>query len=858
MKQNSIFIILIILILFSMISYANTVEHCFRIDIKRNVNSNIYSSEAVCVGADNCGGYDYIFVPGSKYGITEIGKFTYACQNGAGSSLKEFVIMKNLTKNTILGTNSPTNKPGNSTARYCKKNNNICYLSNGKPIPQWPSCSSSSSKIGTGINNEIYYTFNQNDLGENIITTEYPRLPITGASINSMSYNTLNTKKILVANPSFLVLGQGPKVLNATFENTGNYTQEVIFTLLNKSFFENTLVDYNIVCDNPKVTCTIDNSYKNQNFKIKPGNAMIIRGEITIAVEELPLQFTTKLDIEYSAKGIKDCPGTNNGNDMNCNISSHPTVFQIGKLDQQDFQVELIGSSTQTACVGPGGLLGQTGENVTPKINIEFGGGIGEDGKRIQIDECDVKKILDTTEDGRYDSFDTLNENYVYCSQKEFLIELARKIERIAEIKQEIVEIGFTPQLQEQLSKLRIEEANLRSFEAYIREQNFDNESISESIDELNLELFENIGLGPAFTTDNDLLQDRLSSLFNGSEFNTISATEGKYRITIDLNDLVEEGLVDTGTGSGVNLLFPTLNESELNQNLKILLKLEKISNPEFDWFFYKQGNEDISDNFMNIITNADADLTNMRKRGVVLEYFDSEKINNDDYTGNIFVTYAVPAFVKIKGDSQGDTNVSFIVSGDVQTGYGNNDYNSFTLWSGFASTLGEGCSSILNPTGKDPLPFRLPDVRNNILGGTGISFMIEDYAQVTPNSEMFLETVFYLPMKPDYSTGQTANINWSEKDLFFTKSGVCTNPCQINPTLTNYKIDNSPKGLLQNIFDNIKDGNICIHNNITAQGNNWSMFWNQEKILQDLTEAKINALTNSEATECELTVKVS
>jgi hypothetical protein len=64
-------------------------------------------------------------------------------------------------------------------------------------------------------------------------------------------------------------------------------------------------------------------------------------------------------------------------------------------------------------------------------------------------------------------------------------------------------------------------------------------------------------------------------------------------------------------------------------------------------------------------------------------------------------------------------------------------------------------------------------------------------------------------------------------------------------------------------VFDKIADEEICVFNEITPGSSKWIMFWNQQKILEDLGTAKTTAIAASQSAgtnvkECGLTTRVS
>ena len=325
---------------------------------------------------------------------------------------------------------------------------------------------------------------------------------------------------------------------------------------------------------------------------------------------------------------------------------------------------------------------------------------------------------------------------------------------------------------------------------------------------------------------------DRLESLLTNITYSPEDAllSPGKYNVTIDMNELADEGLYEGSQLYGASdILFPN---GYLNPTLQIVVSFNPISDPEYDWFFYRE--EDIGDSTVENRINWDFFKTNVQNRGVVLEF--------SDYNGDVnamYPMYAVPMFVKITSDETGDTNTEFSISGGVANAY-SDDQHAFSVWSGFAGTLGDGCSDITDED--EPLPFRLPDTRQTVKTMTsGIhEFKFEEYEGVLPNEEVFLETIMYVPMASQNS-GQLFSLYFN-KDMAYTKAGAHTGtgPLSISDDLTDYKLDQMDgTPVLKKIFEKIESKEICVYLDIRAAGKEWMMYWNTEKISEDLADVK-------------------
>jgi len=818
MKYITLFILIIIL-LSGLVFAADETSHCWRQDISRvttEYTSPTGFDETSGQFTTNSSDYDYIVQPGTKYIFNGIQVHTWECDNGAAVDHKDFAVIWDRFEGQILKTNrGGLLGPQLVNTPACIKNNNYCYLEDGQYYPAKNTCSSGGS-IGQGVDESIDYTFTPDDMGEHILTAEIAAIsPASDDPYNSkILYKAIpdSRTKIFVGNPSLLVFGPEQEIIQGTYTSEGEIELFLLYTIMNRSFFDSRIIDYNVICPSG-ITCVPDNTYK--TYPIKAETEITIPVSVRISNTEAPKEIAINMELEFMAEDIADCDPNADGN--YCHTQAQPTKIKLGLLDQQDFQVKSIDTADSDSCVGLDGIVGVTGEEYAPKVNLEFGGGTDP---LISIDECDKNDINKNP-----------NPDGVYCSQLEFIVELAEKINTIAKLRENIQELESVGKYAE-ADVLRQEENKYNSFSSYLRAQDFSNAlaSISTSNDYF----LTATGLQtwwPAIEQKTYL--EKLYNVNNGVEFvkrdgEIIEGTDidaGLYTVRIDMNEMAE---VTTS-----NYLF---NVGILNPSIDIKVILEKESSPKLDWFFYNEGyTDDFEEAFREIgtQTTTNAYSTNVLNRGEIITFDEtSGDINNTSFSQ----TYAYPLFVIVNGDANGDTNTLITLKDTVEEPTMNFvGKENLSYWTGFASSKGDGCETIALDSQSNFLPYRVPD-----FGITDTQFYMADtmhnLEKVVPNSKMLLSTVFYLP----YTNRSTRKLDFeTPMPLYHTAASCSTPPCNLSlqESMSTYKADN-----LNTIFDEIRNENICVYKSIgTLQEKRWSIFWNEQKILTDL-----NALAQS------------
>jgi hypothetical protein len=542
---------------------------------------------------------------------------------------------------------------------------------------------------------------------------------------------------------------------------------------------------------------------------------MIISTKAKISKSSLPTSFTITLDVNYSPKNFIGNPACT----QYYSTSSLPATIKLGLLDSQDFQVKLKSDYDQFYCIGENGMIGQTGEAYAPRVNLTFGGATGSE-DQIDIFECDPK-----------DANTLNNSDWVYCSQKEFLVELAEKIGQIALIKEEIANIlPGDPQKAQKKQDLELLASKFANFQAALRTQSLSSTDINTSINYIynNRTLFTNSGLNKYFNCGNiDCSLTKLNNLYknNGVEFNISSLSAGLYQLNIDMNSLTDY--------TSTNYLFTT--DNQLNPNLDIKVTITPVAPPTFDWFFYEYGDIDITNSSVQYIESANNDyyLTNVTKRGVALEFIESA--NQHDFNdAKVYKTYAVPLFTRIVDrNGIGDTNIS--INSNV-------DHDTFTYWTGFASTKGSGCETTALGSADTFLPYRMPDTKKQY-SGTQAVFYIPELNNLAQNSKMYLETALFLPIGKTMSL--TSPVRIYDKNSSRYCDGNLQNPCQYT---INSSVQSSSFNNLQELFNGIKSEYLCVYQGVSNGKGEWTVFWNQQQLYKDLNASKA---TITDANQC-------
>jgi hypothetical protein len=847
--NNKILLIVLVLILFSIPLISAATTHCGRVDASRSANpSFIITGQASVESYQNQ--YKYLIPLSSIINISGFGSYVFQCDDGASwASLNYFAIF-DTTTNSIIATNVPGNGgPAGSGGGMCVDSSGaFCYILNGQYYPAYGTCDASPSySQGYGTLDPLLIPMTESWLGAHSIDIKLGTIAPTGVASNSplITYrSTLSTPiTFYVGQPSLLVFSQ-QKLGRLNFTDTsGTATQTVKFTLINKSPYTEKIRGFKINCSD-NVACTIPNSNLYTDFEIPPNQANVFFGEITFDKKKIPLPYHVSLDVNYSANGLSVCDTEKNT--YTCATHSAQTIFESGLLDQQSFQISVIKQTQQRECINAEGDVGQTGPQFAPRVNFYFGGNVAPgtnpypDSKIISIDECTPKD---------YDTGAT-NPDWVFCSQREFLVELAERVAKALDLQDQIrgyQSAGNDSAADELIAK----KAKLLSFDAYLREQSISPTKISSSVNKVNTNyMFTDIGLIAPFTTSGLLSQKtRFANFINGITF---QQTSGDQQVLLEEEDgyPVEAGLYHViVTISGADSLSKELlfdSSDNLNTTIKInvLLNRDSTYQPPFDWFFY---HNESSDDLINVFTSTSGRTiyrTNVIDRGSILDFREV----NGEIDGNFFATFAVPLIIRLA-----DTNGGGVVNTTYKVTQGDGDNReTFTYWTGIASSLGDGCQTTVSTAQNNKsLPYRLPDSSTETQNATGSYFNINELENVTPNSVMYLNTVLYLPI---FST-ETGSIILDTPFNLYSRDNTClgttTNKCTYSIQLSNptnystYKVRADPTYVITDLFNGIDNNAICVYKDASTQEERWKVFWNQEKISDSLSNVK-SAITDA------------
>jgi hypothetical protein len=315
----------------------------------------------------------------------------------------------------------------------------------------------------------------------------------------------------------------------------------------------------------------------------------------------------------------------------------------------------------------------------------------------------------------------------------------------------------------------------------------------------------------------------------NGLRVEETSIEPGLYSVSIEVNELRVNNYSE--------YLF---SGDSLNPALEFKVSLEKISPPAFNWFFYE---EDVDDFAQKVLSMSDPNVlkptANVLKRGTILEF---EKRNNVVDANFFYKSFAVPLFIRLSSRG-GLTDVNFearnyspIAGAKPQV---------FSFWTGFASSLSDGCEStaISRITGGKELPYRIPD--SNLLSLN--VFALNDFRNMAADSNLYLETVIYLPK---ITNPLQEGIRLAAPFGIFTPGLSCS----YGSSLRNCIMDiNSATPFvvsdLQSLFNSIRDENACVYKETGLNSGKWIVFWNEQKILEELKPKK-NQITDAKLCE--------
>ncbi len=772
--------------------------------------------------------------------IQGFGQFQYFCDNGWSPLLADYFDVYDNSTNKIIATNglNGTNGPKPAGHPICAKTVNsvlkLCYIDgcgpNGLPcaggaidpnyvVGALGACSISSFQMGAGDQVAMIIPLSRYS-GRQSWSLRLGAISPGGLAPDSPYILPIVIESIdfVVSSTSLLVFSPKPLERMNSFDKNGDFEKEIYFTLLNKSTTINRLSDYTVVCP-PGVTCTLEDYNGKKMYKdfiLGTDNAIVIPVTVSYSKSNIPMQFDLFMNVSYVPLENNLC------NNQICNTSSSPVKFESGLLDLQDFQINVIKNDEQKYCVDSQGNMGQTGAAYAPRVNLYFGGSVppsqNTDSSLILMNECSARDW----------NTQAPNSDWVYCSLKEFLVQLGARFGKYGDNINSINSLEQVGRFTE-AQRLREENGNLLGFTAYLRESNIDNANIVRAVEDLNT--LSNVAfskLGFAGEVDSFIkLKNLVSGIdfiqtVDGLEINNNILSPGEYRITADFNS--------TSLSTSGSYLFDSPADT-LNSGLNIKVKFEKINSPRFNWFFYYDQNDSFAEQLVTP-TSEEKYVTNVIDRGTIL-YF--EKNNSTMSIKNFYSTFAVPLVIRLKDkDINGVSDSEFKVDAY--------DKDIFTYWTAFASNLSNGCetTSLAPPEGKKVLPYRVSDSN---LGNT--SREIRELRNVKTNSTMYLGTVLYLP------TNENSNNILRFPFRVFTKKGVFDGNYQDYSTVIIMKDDEIYSAnkivSIKDALDGINNETVCVTYDKSTEVEKWNLFWNQDKVIDSLkNDIKSQVLSDS------------
>jgi hypothetical protein len=798
--MKKIIILVLLLILFSSFASAE-VLHCWWPSASSSPSYNWDGCRVPLTAPNNVimgDVYDSLILPGATVNVTSFGHYNYRCDNGAGTSRNAYYAVDFDRSEMYKTVSTLTNGPGASRGTGYTS----CVGSSGS-YREGP-------ELGYGPNDTISYTF----IDINQWTGGHIYEAILANPAYAGTYNHLNTIKLterffFAPSPSLLVFGEADNKYTY-FEDEGNYQTTVFFTIVNKFPLKIRLKYLDLICP-PGLTCSaIDSRYTAGDWLVTGNDGvLIIPIDVTFSKDDVGAVYNLQMDANFDVPQL--------AGDDTCNpiYATHSKPFSLNTrlIDKQDIQIELIASKEQSQCIGLDGVVGQTGPGFAPKINIGFGGGIDSNGNLIAMDECDATQ-LDNTE----------NTDGVYCSQKEFLVEIGRKIAKI-----------YDATKNQDHDAIR----DYSTFTTYMRTQDLSQTHIQNSINGMDaLTEFNplNIGLqgfysvGGFNTTDKSKQLARITSLYENVTFkNTENILDtstllpkGIYTVNIDLIRVSE----DT-----TNNLFNT--NDVFNSNYRVEVNFSNTpSGPAtsgLDWFFYDYANYEIDDDLINVDNSDSMYTTNVFRRGTTFT-FTHNPSTPDINKNTLYKSFATPFFIRVN-----DVNAKKITIENYAS-----TSDTLTYWTGFASNKGSGCDNIfVGDHEEKTVPYYRADVLES--GGNGIYTLTDANTSLT-NGIMYLETTMYTP------SDKTPKLDLSMPFNAYTENTICDgnkdSPCLLtidettNPTL-------HQANDLSEIFNKIETGEMCVHFGQVGSDTMWNIFWNEQKILLDLNSQK-HAITDA------------
>ncbi|VVB76239.1 Uncharacterised protein [uncultured archaeon] len=829
MKLKLFSALLLIIVVLSLLPFAGAVTvHCLRADVNREIYPS-FTIDAPLGFATTLSDYNYLIPIGSTITYSGFGNYHFYCDDGASGATLNYVDLYDTTTGIIVATNGlnnggPIPNPGgpiNTSSPMCSNGpKSPCVIMNGIDVPPKGSCGTVLT-MGMGGVDSVVLPLNENMFGPHILQLRLGTVSPGGVD----KYDSViwpvpkKTISVFVGTPNILVFGQqGLKRLNY-YESSGSALETALFTISNKSKYIEVIDNYKINCTEG-TSCSLDLDptptdparLQYAGFRLLPGESMIIPARVTIDKTKIPYSFFSSLDLNYYVMADASHPIVDdNNNKLVFSTHSTQTKIESGLLDKQDFQISVIKNPVQRECISADGEPGVTGEEYAPKVNLYFGSNSPSTeatGSTVLISKDECTKTSDT------------DNSWVYCSQREFLVALA---ERISGAYGEMA-VANSNEADNNLSGAQIHRANalaLLNFDAHLRAQSITPAEITGSADAVSDQIFASTGL--IHMNKNEFKNLSASIKFqktsNGTIIEDTDLEPGLYTVTITTSDLSEV--------SSASELFK--NDETVADGLSINASMEKKEDPKFDWFFYYDKNTDNFPQKISPAQNPNLFTTNVDARGTILTF---EK--GSDITGQFYKTVAIPIMAKISDRTGTGPTTNFKVPGY--------EADTFTYWTGIASNepnkagVVDGCT---NPFTQKALPYRAADSKIASLG----NFSMPEATGNKQNGIMYLQTVVYVPVLSGQLTISDAEfgLRW----LGYSCDGNSTNKC--GSTITNIvgNYPNTKVETLNEVFNGIKNGSICVFEDNSLSNPRWKVFWNQDKVLQGLN-ADRNAINDA------------
>jgi len=523
-----------------------------------------------------------------------------------------------------------------------------------------------------------------------------------------------------------------------------------------------------------------------------------------------PGEYDLGLEVKYTdLYGASDKVATN----------WQPVALQIANIGSDKFHIKLD-LYDQNFCIGPDGMLGLTGEAALPKIKLswEFTGNAA-----VGIDECDKK----------------LGNDFIYCDPTQFAIELAQKLHRIEELANQGDFAGLE---------------QYKSFKAYLIGDNY-----SEDFQK-DFAYFYTHGFfaAPSWFTSEPTPWHIYFADPERLTFEPREITSGLYNVTLDFNFEAEE--------------YDFFEESKPIARIKV--RFEKIHDvgvdvPYSPFYFLpfnglvgtmrededgKVERKDYGIGFTNnddpIVLNVaddspidtqasggrdkyttsvyrDFSQLNIYSRGRVFE------INLVDRFIQLYAGQATPVIMGIKSNDNIAEAFYQLYAGDNVIG---DSLSSMSYWTGIATSPGLSCGDFYGYA----LPYKAPD---NSASSFNECCAISEYhlpafgfrwPNVANNESIFMSTIFYLPYNQMMTLSSACANNLS---IFASPNDLSRQPTESLSLETAIRIQK-----VQDVLNLMKDGLVCTapqYANVAPEENNYIFFWNEQKIEEQLEQAK-------------------